>query len=141
MHDSYKIVEKGNMNSHGKLVDVTGNPLAVGNQVKVVEGYECCTTPRHDIGTVMVLHESGDWVGYASVRWRDGGVSCSVPDKALKIVARKATGIDPKELQAFAIYLRKEWDLRRYPDDEAVARAVAEYVVARVEATTDGGVT
>lgn len=122
------------MNGKGKLCDVTGNPLAVGNQVRLVEGYECCTREGHGIGTVMVLHESGDWGGYVGVRWREGGVSCSVPDKALKIVARKAVGISPVELQAFALYLRKEWQLIDWKDEE-IPGLVARYIVGRMEAT------
>lgn len=119
------------MNKDGKLCDVTGNILGVGNQVRIVEGYACCKD-GHGIGTVMVLHESGDWTGYASVRWRDGGRGCSVPDKALKIVARKASKLDPKELQAFAIFLRARWG-QGYRSDESVGNAVAEYIVARME--------
>lgn len=115
------------MNKDGKLCDVTGNILGVGNQVRIVEGYACCKD-GHGIGTVMVLHESGDWTGYASVRWRDGGRGCSVPDKALKIVARKASKLDPVELQAFALFLWTEG--KSYTKDD-IPEMVAEYIVAR----------
>lgn len=123
------------MNKDGKLTDVTGNPLAVGNQVKISGGFQCCTEPHTGVGTVMVLHESGDWVGYASVRWREGGVSCSVPDKALKIVARKPVKLGAVELGAFALYLRREWALEALVADEDVSRVVAEYMVGLMEAT------
>lgn len=118
------------MNKDGKLTDVHGTLLVVGNRVKLVEGLECCTE-RHGIGTVMVLHESGDWEGFVSVRWREGGRSCSVPDKALKIVAKRAYVVDPQELLAFAIFLRNEWALEPLVSDDDVTGAVARYTVGR----------
>lgn len=119
------------MNKDGKLTDVHGTLLVVGNRVKLVEGFECCAGERHGIGTVMVVHESGDWTGYVSVRWREGGRSCSVPDKALKIVAKRAYVVDPQELLAFAIFLRDRGHAVMTADNGAVAALVAKYVEKR----------
>lgn len=129
----YKIIVKDvDMNKDGKLTDVHGNLLAVGQQVKIAGDFKCCTD-QHGTGTVMVLHESGDWEGQVSVRWREHGRGCSVPDEALRIVARKAAVVPPIEMQTFAIFLRKEWELESTITDEALAHTVAQYIVARME--------
>lgn len=129
----YKIIVKElDMNKDGKLTDVHGNLLAVGQQVKIAGDFKCCAD-QHGTGTVMVLHESGDYQGFVSVRWRDHGRGCSVPDKALRIVARKAAVVPPIEMQAFALFLRNEWALEALVSDEDVASVVARYIVARME--------
>lgn len=125
------------MNKDGDLTDVTGNPLSVGFQVQLVAGYNCCYpgNPQHGTGTVEVLHKGGDKDGCASVVWRKGGRRCLVPDKALRIVAKRLPFAKPKELYAFALYLlnHPNVELEHNIPLDVVERMVGEYIVGKME--------